>query len=188
MNPTDNNDEKDEVVFRKSNKNRLYSVVNIPMENMGNSDSEETQNNLEITVEDLRLSQLLYDNHKIVSRKSIRNDVESKCIETPIEPKELAVSDPEQVEKKKNANKNMIVKYIKNNVSTFVLTLIYIIAQIVLGIVQYEIYIDFNPAIKLARVCGILLNLNSSLVIMLVMRRMVTWLRNSFVGQLLPID
>ena len=89
---------------------------------------------------------------------------------------------------KRNLNKTHFILLIKNNLSRFLIVLSYLIIQIILCIIQYELYISSNVAVKVARLCGILLNLNSCVIILLAMRRLITWVRNSFCGKFLPVD
>ena len=82
-----------------------------------------------------------------------------------------------------------IKEYLKNNLSYVIVIFSYVLIQIILGIVQYFVYLESNIAIRIARVAGILIDFNSCLIILLVMRRFVTWLRNSYVGRnFLPCD
>lgn len=86
-------------------------------------------------------------------------------------------------------SKYFTLSYYRNNISFFLTILIYFIVQIVLAIIQYFLYIESNVAVRFARIGGILLNFNSSLIVLLVLRRLVTWLRNSLLGRnFLPVD
>ena len=79
--------------------------------------------------------------------------------------------------------------YYKNNLSFYLTILAYILIQIILVVVQLHIYSDVNLPLKFARAGGILLSFNSGLIIVLVLRRLVTWVRNSFIGRnYLPVD
>ena len=60
------------------------------------------------------------------------------------------------------------VSFYRNNTQFFSTILFYVIAQIALIILQVCLYANVNNYVKVARVCGILLNLNSCLVILLV--------------------
>ena len=81
------------------------------------------------------------------------------------------------------------LSFYRNNLSFFVLILVYIIVNASLVGIQLHLYKDFNSALKTARVGGILLNFNCSLIILLVLRRLLTWLRNSVIGtSFLPLD
>jgi hypothetical protein len=79
--------------------------------------------------------------------------------------------------------------YYRNNISFYVTVFGYFIVQIVLVLIQMHIYSDVNWAVKMARAGGILLNFNSGLIVLLVLRRLVTWVRNSVIGRnYLPVD
>ena len=89
----------------------------------------------------------------------------------------------------KSKSKYLRASYYRNNLSFFLTFLVYSLIQIGLGLLQYFLYIDSNIAVRIARVGGILLNFNSGLVILLVLRRLTTWIRNSAIGRnYLPID
>lgn len=91
--------------------------------------------------------------------------------------------------KKLKKSKYFTISYYRNNISFFTTIFVYFLIQIVLSIVQYYLYIGSNLAVRFARVGGILLSFNSSLIILLVLRRLVTWLRNSLLGRnFLPVD
>jgi hypothetical protein len=79
--------------------------------------------------------------------------------------------------------------YYKNNLSWLFAILIYMIVQIVLVTVQWILYKDSNIFLITARLAGILLNFNSCLIIVIVLRRLWTWMRSTIVGRMfLPID
>jgi len=86
------------------------------------------------------------------------------------------------------------VKYLraafyKNNLAYFLSILVYVLVQILLVLIQYFIYKETNNArLIIARLGGILLDFNCSFMILLVLRRLTTWLRNSYVGRFLPMD
>ena len=73
--------------------------------------------------------------------------------------------------------------FYRNNTAFFSTILIYIIIQIVLIVIQMHLYSQVNNYVKVARAGGILLNFNSCIVILLVLRRLTTWLRNSEFGR-----
>lgn len=89
----------------------------------------------------------------------------------------------------KTKSKYFRMSYYRNNLSFFITFIVYLLLQIGLGLLQYFLYIQSNWAVRIARVGGILINLNSGLVILLVLRRLTTWIRNSAIGRnYLPID
>jgi hypothetical protein len=96
---------------------------------------------------------------------------------------------------KRNLNKRLREsKYLgaafyKNNLAYFLCILVYVLVQIGLVVIQYFNYREMNNArVIIARIGGILLDFNCSLMILLVLRRLTTWLRNSYVGRFLPMD
>jgi hypothetical protein len=105
-----------------------------------------------------------------------------------------------QSRKKKRSTLIRLIRWIKNsqyskasfyrnNISFYIAVLVYILVQVALVLVQLHIYSEVNWAVKLARSGGILLDFNASLVIILVLRRLMTWLRNSLIGRdYLPVD
>jgi hypothetical protein len=81
------------------------------------------------------------------------------------------------------------LSFYRNNLSFFAIIIFYIIISIILISVQLSYYSKYNWAVRIARTAGILLNFNCSLIILLVLRRLLTWLRNSFIGtNFLPLD
>lgn len=95
--------------------------------------------------------------------------------------------------KKKKTNskfsKYTRLSFYRNNLSFFGIIIVYIIISIVLIFIQLSIYSGYDAAMKVARTAGMLLNFNCSLIILLVLRRLLTWLRNSFIGtNFLPLD
>jgi hypothetical protein len=87
-----------------------------------------------------------------------------------------------------NNSKYTRCSFYRNNLSFFILILCYLILNVILSVVQCHIYTEQNKAVIVARVGGILLDFNSAVIILLVMRRLVTWLRNSLFGRFLPTD
>lgn len=87
-------------------------------------------------------------------------------------------------------SKYMRLSYYRNNLSFFVTFIVYCMVQILLGTLQFfYLYKDANIAVRIARVGGILIDFNSGLVVLLVLRRLTTWIRNSVIGRnYLPID
>lgn len=73
--------------------------------------------------------------------------------------------------------------FYRNNIAFFSTIIVYFLVQIGLALLQLNLYSQANNYVKVARVGGILLNFNSCLVILLVMRRLTTWLRNLEIGR-----
>lgn len=73
--------------------------------------------------------------------------------------------------------------YYKNNLSIFVFILIYILLSILFLLIQLLVlYPSAQWYVKMARAGGMLLNFNSCIVILLVLRRLNTWARNTVLG------
>ena len=119
------------------------------------------------------------DPYKIESKKkNLKNWLKSKCI---------CCKDWKTILFKKR--KFLRASFYQNNFSFFFTILIYFLVQIGLLSLQISLYINANVYIKIARICGILLNFNSCLIILLVMRRLTTWLRSAIIGgRFLAID
>ena len=79
--------------------------------------------------------------------------------------------------------------FYKNNFSFVASIVLFFLAQTSLVIYQYHNYSTQNELIIIARCCGILINFNSCLIILLVLKKSLTLIRNSrFCRHLLPID
>ena len=73
--------------------------------------------------------------------------------------------------------------YFKNNKSFWILIIIYILLSILFILIQLLVlYPNAEWYVKLARAPGILINYNSCLVILLVLRRLTSWARNTVFG------
>lgn len=156
--------------------NRVIKTVSLHIPNDSfDEENDDIDDKPNLNIQDLRLSQ-------IINPSSLKN----------INPSELEVKQKnesiEKTDQKRHFNKTHFILLIKNNLSRFLIVLSYLIIQIILCIIQYELYISSNVAVKVARLCGILLNLNSCVIILLAMRRLITWVRNSFCGKFLPVD
>ena len=79
-------------------------------------------------------------------------------------------------------------RYLRNNFRyTFYVTLFFVI-NIALFLVGAIIHREKGPVVAIARGCGQCLNFNPVLVMILMMRRALTWLRSTRVAVLLPLD
>ena len=137
-----------------------------------------------------------------VRNEKMKQDIFNETIESYQEEKSFASSSglncfacctDKDMSRKKKANskfsKYTRISFYRNNISFFVLILVYILISIALVFIQLSFYMDKNSAYKTARAAGMLLNFNCSLIILLVLRRLLTWLRNSFIGtNFLPLD
>ena len=74
--------------------------------------------------------------------------------------------------------------FYRNNISYFITIGIYILLSIFFVLLQLLVlYPKLNVWLCFARGCGILLDFNSVLIILLVLRNCNTWLRNSVIGR-----
>jgi predicted ferric reductase len=81
------------------------------------------------------------------------------------------------------------LQYYRNNLAFLITFLVYFLVQLGLVILQINTYQNSIMAVRVARVGAILIDFNISLMILLVLRRFTTWIRNSFIGRnYLPID
>lgn len=79
-------------------------------------------------------------------------------------------------------------RYLRNNFRyTFYIALFFII-NVGLFLVGAIVHRDKGPVVAIARGCGQCLNFNPVLVMILMMRRALTWLRSTRVAVLLPLD
>jgi hypothetical protein len=79
--------------------------------------------------------------------------------------------------------------FYRNNLAFFAFIIFYLILQILLIVIQTLYYLNNNNAILVARACGILISFNMGFVLILISRRLNTWLRSSKFGQkCLPLD
>ena len=65
--------------------------------------------------------------------------------------------------------------------------ILYILINIGLFLTSIR-YIDTNAAVVIARACGMSLNFNCALVLVLMLRHTLTWIRGTRFGKYLPID
>ncbi len=75
------------------------------------------------------------------------------------------------------------LSYYKNNAVYFATILVYFLLSILFVLIQLLVF--FPTAmwyVQMARAAGILLNFNSCLVIMLVLRRLTSWMRDTLIG------
>ena len=79
--------------------------------------------------------------------------------------------------------------FYRNNLAYFSFIIFYLILQILLIIIQTMYYINSNNAILVARAGGVLISFNMAFVLILISRRLITWLRSTKFGQkCLPLD
>ena len=82
----------------------------------------------------------------------------------------------------------MTWRYIRNNVKWIAWLTIYVASNIILFVVAMVVYRSKGPAVMIARGCGQCLNFNPVLMIILMMRRGITWLRSTRLAPFLPLD
>ena len=75
------------------------------------------------------------------------------------------------------------LSYYKNNSSYFLTLSVLILLNIIFCIVQYFLNIDENDYVKIAKLAGILIDFNTCIIIITVLRRFTTFLRNSYYGR-----
>lgn len=77
----------------------------------------------------------------------------------------------------------MSLMYYKNNISFWILILIYVLLSIMFVLIQLLVLYPNTPwYVQMARAAGILIDFNSCLVILLVLRRLTSWARNTVLG------
>lgn len=82
-----------------------------------------------------------------------------------------------------NVRDRFRISWIKNNISLVISLSMYVSVNLALMIYVLVIRWDSNTATKFARIPGMLLNFNGSLIYLLVLKRIITWWRNSFLGR-----
>ena len=99
------------------------------------------------------------------------------------------ITDDKKKTKKKSKDPlhTRIRQSILNNKCLFFWTLIYIFINLGLFITSIR-YIQSGFALVVARATGMSLNIHSSLVLVLMLRHSLTWLRSTKLGRVLPID
>lgn len=76
------------------------------------------------------------------------------------------------------------LSYYRNNMAYFLTILAWVLLQVLLSLIQVlVVYPNLRWSLVIARICGILINLNACIIILLVLRRLNTWLRNSYIGR-----
>ena len=75
----------------------------------------------------------------------------------------------------------------KNNLSELIASILYLLFHVALIIYVLIIRANSSIPVKFARVPGMLLNLNSAFIIMLVLKRLITWFRTSEIGRKISV-
>ncbi|XP_062502529.1 NADPH oxidase 5-like [Corticium candelabrum] len=79
-------------------------------------------------------------------------------------------------------------RYIKNNMSTVVTTVLFTVINIGLFTYNAIAYKHSGPAVSIARGFGLCLDFDTVTVIVLMLRKTLTWLRGTSLGPYLPLD
>jgi predicted ferric reductase len=79
-------------------------------------------------------------------------------------------------------------KYIRNNLRLVFTLIIFLFINTGLFVYNALSYRDLGVAIMIARGCGMCLNFNSTFILVLVLRKCLTWLRGTPMGPNLPLD
>ena len=77
--------------------------------------------------------------------------------------------------------------YLLNNKQHCICVLIYVLVNVALFVTSIR-YRTYNMAVIVARACGMALNFNSVLILLLMLRHSITWLRTTPMRYILPID
>ena len=86
--------------------------------------------------------------------------------------------------KKDYQEKYCQLSYYRNNKAYFLTILVWILLQIFFSLLQtLVLFPNLRWFMVIARICGILINLNACLIILLVFRRLNTFLRSSYIGR-----
>ncbi|XP_021366817.1 NADPH oxidase 5-like isoform X2 [Mizuhopecten yessoensis] len=100
----------------------------------------------------------------------------------------LKVPTGKQAQKSSASSRYLTTTYYRNNCKKIVFLIIYILVNIALGCYAAYNYKDSNGWYILARICGMNLNFNGTFIIVLMLRKSLTYLRLTFLHRLLPID
>ena len=80
------------------------------------------------------------------------------------------------------------VRFIRNNIPYVVTLILLAITNAALFIYKVITYKDSGAAICIARACGICIAFNSIAVIVVMLRKTMTWLRGTAIAPYLPLD
>ncbi|XP_043932309.1 NADPH oxidase 5 [Protopterus annectens] len=95
---------------------------------------------------------------------------------------------PGTEKKKRHTPRYLTLTYWQNNTSKLLFMFFYICVNILLFTLAAGQYQVFGGWIMVARGCGRCLNLNCTLIVVLMFRRCLTWLRATWVARVLPLD
>ncbi|ELU05067.1 hypothetical protein CAPTEDRAFT_147619 [Capitella teleta] len=100
----------------------------------------------------------------------------------------LRPPEQEKVKKKPGCSRYFTKRYLQNNTRKVIFLLVYFIINIGLFILSAYRYRKFNWAVIIARGMGMDLNFNCSFIVVLMLRRFLSWLRTTTLGNYLPMD
>lgn len=97
---------------------------------------------------------------------------------------------PKETKKKKPAPcaKYCSKSYMTNNVRKIVFYIVYLLINLGLGGYAAYNYRESNGFTIAARMCGLPLNFNCMLIMVLMLRKSITYLRMTFMNSILPLD
>ena len=92
--------------------------------------------------------------------------------------------------RKKDKKKPQVlnISRIRNNLPTFSFTLVFILLNLTCFVINAYRYRDSNGFVIVARGSGMALNFDCALITVFVLRRSLTFVRNTLIGRYLPID
>ncbi|KAI5614848.1 NADPH oxidase 5 [Silurus asotus] len=95
---------------------------------------------------------------------------------------------PDVDQKKRKTPRYLTRAYWLNNSRKLFFLCLYTLLNILLFVIAVLRYATGGPWLMLARGCGICLNLNCTFILVLMLRRCLTWLRATWVVKVLPLD
>ncbi|XP_069103028.1 NADPH oxidase 5-like [Argopecten irradians] len=100
----------------------------------------------------------------------------------------LKAPSSDQKKKTRPFSRYFSTTYIRNNLKKIVFLIIYILVNIALGAYAAYNYRESNGWYILARINGMVLNFNGMFILVLMLRKSLTYLRLTFLHRVLPID
>ena len=131
---------------------------------------------------------LLFQLIEVIIKKDESKDKEEKKkdADKPKETKRKKPSLQERFKKDLQEKKKKFTQlsYYRNNMAYFLTVIVWMLLQIFFSLLQtLVLYPNLRWFLVIARICGILINFNMCIIILLVLRRLNTWLRNSYIGR-----
>src|SRR5690606_21929338 len=78
--------------------------------------------------------------------------------------------------------------YIRNNLQSVLFTTLYTVASLALFVARFYQYLDTNLALALARASAMVIYFQSGMILLLVCRKSITFLRSIGMAHYLPLD